>query len=225
MATSSKPTRNDPQLPPAGHKRTEELKRREASLNEQAEQEMNQVERHAIDPEKLKLDNEIQQHFDEFNELAVTNPDPSYVYCWTNAGYNGLFVKLKMAEHWEVVQGDMEEAREHRGIAADTTRRVGDVILMRIRKDYYKRLLRQRQAKAERNLNGITSNLQDLAHKYRDTGVKVKMIEDGTMDDRTLDTMAKRAQAQSTAQRMQDKWLREGTMPGMPAPGTGVENE
>jgi len=220
-----KPTRSDPRLPSAGHSRNEELKEREDNLAEEAETRAAKEERFAIDPAKLKPDNEIVQNFDQFNELAVSNTDDSYVYCWVNAGYHGLFVKLKMAEHWEVVQGEMQEAVEHKGLAADTTRRVGDVILMRIRKDYYKKILRHRKAKSERNLQSITTNLQDLGNKYRDLGVRVKTIEDGTLDEQTLERMGRRAQAQSTARQMQDKWIREGRVPGMPAPGTQANED
>ena len=209
------------ELPPAGYARDEEMARRTDTLAEAAETQANQNEVHAIDPRAFQPINEIQQAIDpETNELTVSNPDPAYVYCWVNAGFHGLFVKLKLAQKFEVVQGEMAEAIEHRGIAADTTRRVGDTILMRIRKDHY-RVLRKKQAEdADRRMGSVTSGLRDLGEKYRDKGVIVKTFEDGTMDDRTMQRMANRAQAAQTGQRVMDKWIKNGTVPGAPAPGT-----
>ena len=210
-------------LPPAGHSRDEELRRRADALDEAIEIEAANTEVESMNPKAFEPINEIQQAFnDQTNELEVSNPDPAYVYCWVNAGQHGIFIKMKTAQRWEVVQGDDPEAIEHRGLMADTTRRVGDCILMRIRKDFY-RIIKKRQEEASLARLGATSaGLRELGEKYRDLGVRVKTSEDGTMDEATLRTMNTRAAAQKVAGQVQDKWLKTGTMPGMPAPGTNT---
>ena len=205
------------ELPPAGNARTEELAHRDDELAEAAETQSNQAERYAINPKALKKDRELQYLLDACNELEVSNADPAYVYCWVQSGSHGLFVKLKLAEGWEVVQGDMEESVELKGIGADTTRRLGDVILMRVRKDIFKGIVRRRKANADRHMKSIDANLVGLGEKYADLGVSVKTPEN--MDDRTLKIMERRASAKGTAEKMQDDWIRKGRMPGMPAPG------
>lgn len=207
-------------LPPSGYERDEELKRRDDDLEEAAETLSNDREHYSVSPKAFQKDRELQYLLDTYNELEVSNPDPAYVYCWVQHGSHGLFVKLKLAEKWEVVQGEMEESVELKGIGADTTRKIGDVILMRIRKDFFKAILRRRKAASERRMQTIDANLLGLGEKYGHLGVKVAVPDGGNVDPRTLELMSKRSQAISSAAKMQDKWVREGRMPGVPAPGT-----
>lgn len=178
----------------------------------------------AIDPKALVIDSELAQHF---NELEVTNADPAYEYCWVQAGFHGRFVKQKLTERvpeswgmapvWEVVQGDMAEAPELRGnVGLDTTRRLGDVILMRARKDRYLKSKRVRDARRAAMFSGTTTELEELGRQYRHRGIIVHT----NMGQEQLDLMGRRAAMRQQASQMVDGMLRDGSVPGLGAPGT-----
>lgn len=194
-------------LPPAGDARDEELKRRDDALAEAGED----LGIEGGTGPLPKVENELAQYF---NELDVPNADPSFMYCWVYSGQQGRMIRMKLAEGWEVVQGDAPEAPALKGMGADTTRRLGDVILMRMRKDKYLVLQRREKAKREAQQAGVTSGLQELGEK---AGVKVTV--GANVDPRIMKTMHSRAVARQIAGKQTDQMLREGRMPGMPAPG------
>lgn len=142
----------NPSTIPAGDARREAMRQVADDLAQAAEEQG--VEGGAIRPDAFEIDNEIAGHF---NELEVTNALPEYEYCWVNYNFGGRFIKEKQSHRvregsglqpvWEVVHGEMPEAPELRGIGADTTRRLGDVLLMRARKD---RALLQRRHQTDR---------------------------------------------------------------------------
>lgn len=200
------------ELPPPGDERREVLRERTDELAEKIE--TNPVEIERADPRAFRVENELAQHF---NELEVSNSDPNYRYCWVNSSLYGRFVKMKLAEGWEVVQGDMQEAVELKGMGADTTRRLGDVILMRIQLDRYRRLQRASKARRESQNLAVEGSLRQTAEKYADRGV-VLHTDLSTMNPQTLKTLNTRSTAARVATQMTDQWLREGRMPGQPAP-------
>jgi hypothetical protein len=204
-------------LPPKGDARREVLREREDALAEAAEAAGEETQR--IDPEKLKVDPEIAQHFNEFNELEVSNPDPLFVYKWENAGSHGRFIRASMVQGWAVVQGTDEEALEHKGVAADTTRRVGDTILMKCRKDRYLLILRQRKARQAAMEGAASENLADLGQR---AGTRVYTPEDiANPADKHAANVSKMvtAHAQQIGRQQLDERIRTGRIPGMPAPG------
>lgn len=201
-------------LPPPGDARRDALKARHDGLEQQAEETATAQDLHRADPAAFRVDNEIAQHFDE---LAVSHQDPAHVYCWVNSSLQGRFVKMKMAEGWEVVQGEMPEAVELRGMAADSTRRIGDVILMRIQRDRHLLLQRAERKKRMRRQEGVTANLVEMGERLRDRGVIVHT--DVEANPRLMERLAKRSTARSAANRLTDTWMRQGRMPGAPAPG------
>jgi hypothetical protein len=162
-------------LPPAGHRRREELSKRADDLAEQ----MGTIpvnEGGHVDPRTFKkVEPELAQHF---NSLYVSNADPCYAYCWSWTGGYGRMVRAKQAEGWEIVHGESEEATELKGTGADTTRRLGDVILMRIPLDRKKQLDALAKAKSRRFAESSESNLMGLADRYAGLGVKVRRFED-----------------------------------------------
>src|SRR5262245_31198056 len=116
-----------PNLPPAGYQREEVLKRRQDTLNQQAEEQAATLEQGTIDPEVLRIERElIRQGMDA---SSITKGNPAYFYTWVNyQSYHGWAVKSKLAfPGWEVVTGDMPEAPESR--QADGTRKWGDCLL------------------------------------------------------------------------------------------------
>lgn len=206
------------ELPPAGYERDEELAERTDRLAEKAEVFAESMEVERIDPKKLKVESEIAQHFDE---LEVDGADPSYVYCWVFSGLGGRMIRQKRTEYqtmthrndgaWEIVQGDSEEALALKGMAGDTTRRLGDVILMRLRKDHYKLLENARKLQSARRSAATESELVEHADR-----LGVKVYTDDNMPDNVRQKLYNGNRAKEIAGKHMDKWVREGRMPGTP---------
>jgi len=143
----------------------------------------------------------------------VSNEQPEYIYCWVYAGQHGLQVNQKKIEGWEVVQGDDPEAVEHQGIGADTTRRVGDVILMRITKDRHLLVERRRRENAERFNLSQTTISPEARRLAEQNGIPV--YDADALNPQLLDKMNKRSQARQIAGNKINQLLREGRMPGV----------
>lgn len=215
-------THSDPGLPPAGHLRDEELRRRADGLAQAAEEQSG--DRFAIDPHAFDIERELAS---QFSGLEVSHQVPGYTYCWVYTGAKGYFIAEKKSRRvlwngaptpcWEIVQGDMPEAIEFKGKAGDTTRQLGDVILMRC-PDHLKDRLDAVQAEITRRRAGSgESDLRDLAAKY---GVNVKSsadLSDPTVQ-RSMTRMANQAAASKLAFRQLGRQIREGSVPGRPAP-------
>lgn len=204
----------DPTLPPPGYKRDEEMARRDDALAEAADELSSSLEVEAIDPEKLRVENEIAQHFDPATTmLNVSNIDEAFMYCWVYSGMHGLMVTQKQIEGWVVVQGDDDEALEHKGIGADTTRRVGDTLLMKIPKDRFLVLEKRRREQANRfnqQQTSLSEKAENLARKFN-----IPIYNADEVDARTLKRMMNTAQARKTAGKNVDKLIRQGRMPGV----------
>lgn len=170
--------------------------------------------REAIDPAKLEPEPEIQAKFQD-GELPVSRADPGYDYCWTQADprWGGNFVHAAQSHGWQVVRGDMPEAAEYaesdKAGQPTGNRRVGDVILMRIRKDV--RAARRAQIDRRRLLRQAdletTAEMAAIAKKHR--GIRVHT---GTA---ALEKMRRHDVAKTLAMKQLDARLRTGTMPGM----------
>lgn len=148
-------------LPPAGHEQREVLKERADALEAQAAADFKNVE--AIDPDVMEVERELAQHF---NELEVTNAQPGFVYKWVNFVSNGG-ICLRQAtappERWQVVTGDMPEAPEL--LSAGGTRKLGDVLLLRMPRKRHEILEKHREEKALRQQGAHESNLRAMADK------------------------------------------------------------
>jgi len=202
------------ELPPAGHQRDEALAERKDVLEEKADVLASTLETERIDPSKLKVENEIAQHFDPATTmLHVSNADSVFMYCWVFSGMHGLMITQKQIEGWEVVQGESEEALEHKGIGADTTRRVGDTLLMRIPKDKFFVIEKRRKEQAARHNREATSfsdNAERLAQKHN-----IPIYHEGEVDERTMNRMAQAASARKLAGNKVNNLIRQGRMPGV----------
>jgi len=206
-------------LPPPGDARQDELKRRADVLEEEAEKRAGAVDGGAIDPEALEPINEIMSQIGAdggYNVLEVSNAQSEYRYSWVYTGQHGLMIKAKLAARgWEVVQGDMPEAQELKGVGGDTTRHLGDVVLMRCRLDYARMQDRFEREKADRAQASVTANLAGLGDKYRKTGLVVRT----SLSEEELKRAGRRAHAEQLAGNIQDRLIREGRMPGVAIPG------
>lgn len=209
--------RRVPAAMPAGDARRERQREVADELAERIETEMPEAER--INPRALHVENELAQNF---NLLDVSNPQVEYRYCWAALGQHGLQIKVKLSDGWEVVQGDMPEAIELKGMGADTTRKLGDVMLMRCRVERYILIQRREQAKARRQADGTSGNFEEIL-KTIPASYGATAIVDGRdvltgemVDAKRLDHMWKRSQANARGGQIMDKMLRNGTMPGVP---------
>lgn len=198
---------SDRPLPPPGDARQEELSRRDDELAQMAEELGENMG--TVDPSVFDVDPALAARF---NELDVSNPDPAYAYCWIFTGQLGRMVKMKSIEGWEVVSGDMEEALDLK--QPDGTRRLGDVMLMRIRKD--RKLLLDRKDRERRDAQqaSVTATLEEMGQR---AGVTITSGE--SVNPRILKQMQNRAAARQTAMGAVDKMIRAGRVPGVPTPG------
>lgn len=205
-------TDRTPKLPPAGHSRNEELRRRADALEEQAAEQFADVE--AIDPDKLKLDREVAYIHQRTDGYEVKDAVPGYVYCWVREDKPGSQVQWKRSQRvqmpdgdwaplWEVVQSDMPECPNERD--ARGYRKIVDCILMRARADRYRAYQLAEDARRRHMERGTSEGMEDLAAKSRGL---VRVFSEHEMSKRTtLD----RAMAAGFARDQFTKKLREGT--------------
>lgn len=171
----NRPSSTAPQagtLPAAGHARTEELKRRTDQLEAQAEVTHANVE--AIDPDSMDVERELAN---QFNFLDVSKADHTkFVYKWVNFVNNGgIMMRQSIAppERWQIVNGDMPEAKELASV--DGTRKLGDVMLVRMPIARYRMLEKVRSDASARQQQAAANNMREIAGK---SGIKVHTIED-----------------------------------------------
>jgi hypothetical protein len=139
------------ELPPSGHSRREEFKRRAEDLTQKAEELANEMQAEGIHPDRMKIDREVAQKFTRTGDVHIDNMQPDYQYCLTYRDpygkFAGQFVWRNMAEGWERVVGDMPEGREFPGMAVTGERWVADCLLMRIPKSRWEALEKEQARK------------------------------------------------------------------------------
>lgn len=206
----------NPDLPPPGYERNETKAQRTDALQEAAETQP--IEKEAFDPSRFRLDNEIAS---KFNSLEVSGALNDHVYCWVRRQPPGDPVREKLAIRvrdtqtgymvptWEVVHGAMPEATECTLLGQ---RVIGDVLLMRCRKDKYAAIRQYEEWKAARRLTGADATLADEAAKR---GMQMRSVE---LADPQQTITAAEVQRHMLGKQY-DQAMREGTIPGMPAPG------
>ena len=171
----------DSALPPPGDERKEVLAERQDKLEEKAETLAHEQELHAIDPSAMEIEPELARGFDPatMSIMNVTNKQPGWVYSWQNhQSQSGLQVMMKKYDGWVVVSGNDPESVEHK--IADGTRRIADVLLMRIPEERKKALDARDRLKRERTERGVASDLEHMGRKYRDKGLIVHTPEMST---------------------------------------------
>lgn len=199
-------------LAPPGAAQREQLAERHDTLQQQAEE--MPVEHFTIqNPNVFAPERELQDLIQTRDALTVTNPQPGYAYSWVFTGLQGQMIWAKKAKQWETVQGNDPESREY--LYNDTSRRIGDVMLMRLPLDLY--LLEQQEAekKTQKIEESITSDLYTLEAK---SGGRFKVHADQETNP-YLPEMKSGAQshgAKQVAMKHLDGQIRRGTVPGVP---------
>lgn len=199
-------------LPPAGHARDEELKVRHDDLQKQAEK--IPAEHYSIqDPNVFAPERELQDLIQTRDALTVTKPQPGYAYAWVYTGLQGQMIWDKKAKHWETVQGNDPESREY--LYTDTSRRIGDVMLMRLPLDLYYLEEKKNAEKTLKVEESITSDLYTLEAK---SGGRFKVHADQETNPYLpgMKTGAQSHGAKQVALKHLDGQIRRGTVPGVP---------
>ena len=196
-------------LPPAGHEQREVLKQREDTLAEQAAATTSD-EGHSvgsIDPASFDEDIEILASFDG---LEVSNKQPGFVYKWVryDSQYNiGYWVNHAKVTKWQVVCGDMPEAKEHE--IAGGMRKIGDCVLMRIPERFKAALDKREQLDNEHRRAAADSGLQELG---KSKGIIVKTTE---TDPDLLRRMSAQHRGTMAATAQYTQALKDGTIVGL----------
>jgi hypothetical protein len=171
----------DPKLPAPGDARDEELRKRADTLAEEAERRANEQELHTVDAAAMQIDNELAQHYNPMHAsmLTVSNPQQGWTYAWANfVNQAGVQVMMKKTDGWVVVSGTDPESVEHKG--TDGTRRIGDVLLMRIPTAKKEELDRRDELFRQRQEKGVMAELEEYGRKHRDKGLRVHSPNEGT---------------------------------------------
>lgn len=211
--------------PDPGYARREAMKKRAEQLMREAEELRGQIELETADPSKLKVDNEVRQATDEYNEVYVSEADPAYRYAWVyrdpHGEFGGRMVRKMQALGWQVVSGKDPEAKEHTNV--EGYRVVADCLLMRCRLDHWMVLQKRDRLLRQAQQAGIYANLYDIADQ---AGVRVWGGEGEDMPDFVNQAVSgradqRRARALGQFHRMNrtgamDRMLRQGAIPGLP---------
>lgn len=215
----------------AGDARRDDLARKAEEMIAQAEAILREINVESADPSMLTIENEVRAALNELNEVYVSNAKfDEFAYCWIfrdpHNEFGGRQVRAMQALGYEVVQGEMREAIEHRFV--DGTRVVSDCLLMRIKIER-KRLLEKRDwLLRQAQQAGITSRIHDLAER---AGTRVfDKLPDFVADAMESEADRRRTQVRQHAlrdfHRMNqhgnvDRMLKTGSIPGIPVPGAG----
>jgi hypothetical protein len=211
-----------PNLPPAGYKREEELAIREDNLQEKAE--TISPDKEAVNPEAFKPDREIQGMIRK-DFLSIGVDHPVYKTKWVNyINQHGTKVWEAKADGWQVSNvKDFPDAVHLR--KEDNTIRVGDVILMHLRMDEYVLLMEREKTKRLRQQYGVEAEIHEIAAKHPDIFPKVHTESSGGLppniqkrvESSAINAAAMRKAAKSTARHTLGNKLAQGdTIPGVP---------
>lgn len=202
------------ELPPPGDARRDELKRRDDALTER----LARIEEALgldnsggppVDIRHFPIENEIASKFDY---LKVSDAQPEYHYYWANyAAQHGLDVTAHTVMGYEVVCGEMPEARNCRDELG--RRKIGDVILMRIKLDEKLKLDQLDRRKRQMREDGVLGVLEAMGDRWGRRGV----IYRPNLNEYQMGRVVQQAQAQQIARQRFDGMLRGGRVPGLQA--------
>lgn len=213
-----------PNLPPAGHERDEELRRRTDKLEQQGEEQFANAT--SISTDAFKEDHDAQVALRQAGMVSdgpmdgneVEGAEAGYVYCWAREEKPGEQVRWKLAKKvrmpdghfaplWEVVQGnDMPEFQKTRGVIdVRGYRKMVDCILLRARADRYRQYQIEQAELNHIRMHGTSEGFEDLARRSKG---QIKVFSEADISDKT--TLDK-AMSMGMARNQFTKKLREGT--------------
>ena len=212
-----RPVQVSPNLPPPGDARQEVLKQRTDQLEEEIDQKSNQFI--GVDSSKMEPDNEILNDIDK-GFLHPPCADPKFEYTWVQCkhpvDHPSRMVEIKLAEKikvngewkrpWQVVMGNDPDAKGFK-VSAENTCTIGDVLLMRCRKDHYALLTLEKRRKTLERSYGTDSALVDMALSYNAAGGEAAYSK--YKDDANFSLFGNEFKMKL------DNALRTGNLPGM----------
>jgi hypothetical protein len=217
-------------LPPPGDERREVLKKRLEALNVEAEKIASELGIERADPARLREDREARYAYEKLaasvdDDVPISNRQPGFHYAcvWRDPfgrlGNRVVFSYIK--DGWEVVKGDMPEARDCPQMGPCSERYYADTILMRIPVERYEAMRRKNLALRIAREEGVPADLLEKAARH---GVKATYGElpshiasqimtssDENMRPRRDDS-TRRAMAQAIALNKLDRAIRAGTL-------------
>lgn len=209
-------------LPPAGDARRDVLRQRDDQLAEQAEGLSG--EGGAIDPRALEVENEIGA---AFNEMDPPHKRADMRYKWVyrapfTRSATGMqsFTQAK-AEGWQPVRENDPDGKDmdHCETTPEGFIVVGDVILMRLPIERYVRIRRAAKDQTMRRETAINADLAAIARSAGSRMYDTAELEQVNQRwSETMEARAKTAMAGQMANKQMDKWIRDGRVPGVPAP-------
>lgn len=169
---------------PAGHKRDEEKRKRADTLAAEIEKD---AEAGSLNPDALKIENEVAQHFNEFTgQLDVSNRQAGRYYVWVKC-HNTVTAAYK-AMGFQPVKGDDPECEEYKGndcAGASSLRGVADVLLYWCPIDLHERRDRHYEEQAAQKIGTVEEALAD-DFNYGPHGRKWGPLMHGKQDDPLL---------------------------------------
>lgn len=212
-------------LEASGSARTESLARKAEKLIQAANKLLEQMDVQTADAGALEVDNEVRQALNDMNEVYVSHAQSEYAYAWIfrdpRNEFGGRYVRKMQAIGWELVSGDMPEAREHRHV--DNSRVVADCVLLRIRIDRKMLLDKRDRLLRDAQQAGVVARIGELAER---AGTRLYDKLPGFVEE-AISTRADQQRASlKSFHRMNsggkiDRMLKTGTIPGIPSPGAG----
>lgn len=199
----------EPNLPPPGAARRDELARRTDDLQQAAEELT--PESGKIDPKVFEPDRDLQRAIRRnYLDLDI---GPQYVVKWVNFhSQHSKAVWEAKADGWQVVTASMLKPEDQALAVEDNTVRVGDVIAMFIRKDIHLMLEQEAEERRLRQQYVVESELSEIASKHPKA---LKVHSDLTGSNPYAEQMQKRA-AQKTALNHLGNQMKKGPLPGVP---------
>lgn len=169
-------------LPPAGDARRDELKKRADDLAAEADKLMAEAKERGVETLSLSADKlkEIAEEREirnvtQLSGMEVSNADPEYHYAWVYRDpfnrLGGRMVTEMKVLGFDLVSGDMKEAREHKNGPCGE-RWIGDVVLMRIGKTRFE-LIQRLDAKKRAERHDVNGALRDLIAKNARFGARI----------------------------------------------------
>jgi len=113
----------------------------------------------AIEQQKLS-DKEIKEQVKEFSDknmdiLSVQNKDPNFTYRWVNTHKQNL--EMKKVRGWEVVNDKNIKSFTS---STDSSHTLGDVVLCKMPKAKYEKMMRDRRELGEARRKAVKSNFR-----------------------------------------------------------------
>lgn len=212
-------------LPASQYAAAEAKREKAAELMAEAAEMETAADLGVVDPSKLKIDREVSALLDNtFKEIEVEDPQEGFRYVWIfrdpHNDTGGAAVRRMQSIGYEVVSGDMPEARKRKSVTGE--RWVADCLLMRVPMEKY---LDHQIAERRRRLLLQDALLNPLREMTDRLGVKLfDELPDFATDQIHASARMKRAEARADYHRMNrdgtvDNMIRKGRVAGAPPPG------